>query len=100
MILDKGQFLVLTGEIGDIIYAAPNSLVSAMTRHDTDERFGATYGVPFSTLAGVANTELPDQLASVVFTIHGEYFREFSTLMNYQYTNIRADGMLSKHWGF
>jgi hypothetical protein len=100
LLLDKGQFLLFTAEFGNILYAQRNSLLANFKRHDLDERLGVTYGVPFSTLSSFIDHELPPEIGSITLILHGEYFREFSTLMNYRYTNLRGDVLLSKRWEF
>ena len=100
LVLEQGQFVLLSGELGDIVYAAPNSLIASATRHDSDSRFGVSYGVPFTTLAKALDTDLADPFGSIILNLHTEYYREFSNLMNYRYTNVRSDAVLTKRWEF
>ena len=100
MVLDKGQFLVVSAEMGDTVFAQANSEISNLTRHDGDERFGITYGTPLTNLGAALDTDLPPEFGSIVLTLHQEYYREFSTLMNYRYANYRTDAVLSKRWEF
>ncbi len=54
LVLPKGQFLIPSIELGTAIYQTGDPLVSAMTRHDHDQRISLTYGLPLAAVAGWA----------------------------------------------
>jgi len=99
-LLGQGQFTSLTGEYGVNVYDAPNGTVSSSTRRDHDMRYDLTYGLPAGTLAGFAGGSLPEELNDLVLSATAEYYRSFSTVMNYSYSNIRTQFLASKRWEF
>ena len=100
ILLPKGQFLQPAAELGNTVYQTNYGTVSANTRHDHDQRFGITYGVPVSAIADLTGGEVPEQLGTVVLSARIEYYREFSSLINYAYSNTRAEAMMTKRWEF
>lgn len=99
-LLGAGQFVSASGEWGVNVYQAPNTTISATTRRDHDMRYDLSYGVPMGTLAGMAGTTLPDEVNGIVLSATLEYYRAFSTIMNYSYSNVRTQFLVSKHWEF
>lgn len=84
-LLGFGQFLSTTVSVGAVTYDAPDLLISATDRSDVELRGRVTYGVPLSTLTGF------ELLESTLMSLSGEYTRRESSIVNYEYENVRGE---------
>ena len=101
-LMDGGQFLLFTATGERDNYDDPDQFVSARTRKDTIMRYRGTYGAPIGFFAGlVAGPEaLPDFVADITFTGALEWLDSASNLPNYDYSNLKAQVLLTKRWEF
>jgi Flp pilus assembly protein TadD len=101
-LMDGGQFLLFTAMGERDQYDDPDLFVSARTRQDTIMRFRGTYGAPLGFFAGlVAGPEaLPSYIADITFTGALEWLDSASNLPNYDYSNLKAQFLLTKRWEF
>ncbi|MCC6467086.1 MAG: tetratricopeptide repeat protein [Alphaproteobacteria bacterium] len=102
-LMDGGQFLLLTAMGERDQYDDPDQFVSARTRQDTIMRFRGTYGAPlgfFSDLVTGDKEALPSFIADITFTGALEWLDSASNLPNYDYSNLKAQFLLTKRWEF
>jgi tetratricopeptide (TPR) repeat protein len=101
-LMDGGQFLLFTAMGERDQYDDPDPFVSARTRQDTIMRFRGTYGAPLGFFADlVAGPEaLPRYIADITFTGALEWLDNASNLPNYDYSNLKAQFLLTKRWEF
>ena len=101
-LMDGGQFFLFTASGERDNYDDPDLFVSARTRQDTIFRLRGTYGAPLGFFAGlVAGPEaLPDFISDITFTGTLERLDSASNLPNYDYSNVKAQFLLTKRWEF
>jgi hypothetical protein len=90
-LLGRGMFFVagLTGQFDR--YDRPDVSLSTMGREDDAITGQLLYGVPLNLLW--------KPLDGFTGTLGVEHFRQFSNLVNYEYTNTRLSAMLTYKWG-
>lgn len=98
-----GQFLLFSASGERDNYDDPDLFVSNSTRHDTIMRFRGTYGAPLGffadTISGDKGT-LPSYVADITFTGALEWLDNLSNLPNYEYSNLKAQFLVTKRWEF
>ena len=67
-------------------------------RKDITARYRVTYGAPLTFF--LIGKILPAQIADITASFSFEYFRSYSTITNYTYTNYQYQGLLTKRWEF
>ena len=72
--------------------------VSALTRRDDIFRYRVTYGAPLVFFLGAGTLWRP--LEDITFTASAEWFRANSNIANFDYDNLRVQGLLTKTWRF
>ncbi len=97
VLLGGGQFVL--GELDYEVrrYDENDAFVSSEPREENTVRVGLTYGVPLGTLFG---EELPEVLAPVNLLLSAETSMTEANLQNYDYTNSRAQVLLSRRFRF
>lgn len=102
-LMDGGSFFLFTAMGERDQYDDPDQFVSARTRQDTIMRFRGTYGAPLGYFAGLVTDDkeaLPDYIADITFTGALEWLDSASNLPNYDYSNLKAQFLLTKRWEF
>lgn len=101
-LMPGGQFLLFNASGERDNYDDADAFVSARTRQDTIFRVRATYGAPLGFFAGlVAEPDaLPDFISDITFTGTLERLDSASNLPNYDYSNVKAQFLLTKRWEF
>lgn len=101
-LMDGGQFFLFQASGERDNYDDADQLVSARTRQDTLFRLRATYGAPLGFFAGLAGAQeyLPDYISDITFTGTLERLDSASNLQNYDYSNVKAQFLLTKRWEF
>lgn len=102
-LMDGGQFLLLTATGERDQYDDPDLTVSDRTRQDTIMRYRATYGAPLGFFADLVTGEqetLPSYIADITFTGALEWLDSASNIKNYDYSNLKAQFLLTKRWEF
>ncbi len=102
-LMDGGQFLLISASGERDVYDDADPFVSAMRRRDTIMRWRGTYGAPLGFFADLASGDagtLPDYIADITFTGAVEWLDSASILPNYDYSNLRAQFLVTKRWDF
>lgn len=102
-LMDGGSFFLLTAMGERDQYDDPDLFVSGRTRQDTIMRFRGTYGAPLGYFADLVTGEketLPSYVADITFTGALEWLDSASNLQNYDYSNLKAQFLLTKRWEF
>ncbi len=102
-LMDGGQFLLLTASGERDVYDDADGFVSAMRRRDTIFRVRGTYGAPIGFFADLATGDagtLPDYISDITFTGALEWLDNASNLPNYDYSNLKAQFLVTKRWEF
>ncbi|MGQ0677087.1 MAG: hypothetical protein ACT4N4_13510, partial [Rhodospirillales bacterium] len=102
-LLGGGQFLLFTASGERDNYDDPDLFVSNRTRQDTIMRLRGTYGAPLGFFADLVTGDggsLPEYVADITFTGALEWLDSASNLPNYDYSNLKAQFLLTKRWEF
>ncbi|MBL8707482.1 MAG: tetratricopeptide repeat protein [Rhodospirillales bacterium] len=102
-LMDGGSFFLFTAMGERDQYDDPDLFVSGRTRQDTIMRFRGTYGAPLGYFADLVTGEketLPSYVADITFTGALEWLDSASNLQNYDYSNLKAQFLLTKRWEF
>ena len=98
-LLGKGQFLTASYSYGVNGYEDADLAVSVRTRRDEQHRTRLTYGAPVTLLPG--SRQLPQWLTkNLTFSLTFEQFVSDSNIINYDYSNSKVNGMLTKSFEF
>ena len=102
-LMEGGQFVLFTATGERDQYDDPDLFVSGRTRQDTIMRFRGTYGAPIGYFADLVTGEqetLPSYISDITFTGALEWLDSASNLPNYDYSNLKAQFLLTKRWEF
>lgn len=102
-LMDGGSFLLFTAMGERDQYDDQDPFVSARTRQDTIMRFRGTYGAPLGYFADLVTGDketLPSYISDITFTGALEWLDSASNLPNYDYSNLKAQFLLTKRWEF
>ena len=102
-LMGGGQFFLFTAMGERDQYDDPDAFVSARTRQDTIMRFRGTYGAPLGFFADLVTGDqetLPSYISDITFTGALEWLDSASNLPNYDYSNLKAQFLLTKRWEF
>lgn len=102
-LMDGGSFFLFTAMGERDQYDDPDLFVSARTRQDTIMRYRGTYGAPLGYFAQLVTGEkeaLPSYVADITFTGALEWLDSASNLPNYDYSNLKAQFLMTKRWEF
>ena len=101
-LLDGGQFLLLNAQGERDNYVNPDFFVSAARRSDTILRVRGTYGAPLGFFAGLIDSPdaLPSYFADITFTGALEWLDNASNIPNDDFSNLKAQFLLTKRWDF
>lgn len=97
-LLGRGQFLLNAVEAGFDRYDEQDSTVATRFRRDNSLRYRVTYGAPLSFF--FMNKLLPKFIKDIVLSFNYEYYRAYSNIPNYAYSNSKFQGLLTKKWEF
>ena len=99
-LLGDGQFILNSLNFQRDRYVDPDSFISERHRHDNILRLRITYGAPLSYLLGRLGVSVWDPLEDITFTPSIEFTRAHSNLQNFDNTNWKIQGLLTKSWSF
>lgn len=102
-LMGGGQFVLFSASGERDNYDDPDLFVSSSTRHDTIMRLRGTYGAPLGYFADTVSGDkgtLPSYIADITFTGALEWLDNASNLPNYDYSNLRAQFLVTKRWEF
>jgi tetratricopeptide (TPR) repeat protein len=97
LLLGGGQFVLGEFDYEIRVYDNNDPFVSADVREENNVRIGLTYGIPLGTLFGDG---VPEPLAPVNLLLSTSTSVTESNLLNYDYTNSRAQVLLSRRFRF
>ncbi len=97
-LLGKGQFLINSVEAGFDRYDEQDAAIATRFRRDQTLRYRATYGAPLTFF--VIGKFLPSMFKDIVLSASYEYYRAYSNVTNYTYTNHKFQALLTKKWEF
>ena len=97
-LLGEGQFLLNLLSYQLDRYDEPDATISARTRRDDIFRYRVTYGAPLGFFFGAGT--LWREIEDITFTASGEWFRANSNIANFDYDNLKVQGLLTKTWRF
>jgi tetratricopeptide (TPR) repeat protein len=102
-LMDGGQFFLFSASGESDLYDDADVFVSGLRRRDTIMRLRGTYGAPLGFFADLTTGDagtLPDYIADITFTGALEWLDNASNLPNYDYSNLKAQFLLTKRWDF
>jgi len=101
-LLGGGQFLLVNAQGERDNYVNPDFFVSAARRQDTIIRVRGTYGAPLGFFAGLIDSPdaLPSYIADITFTGAVEWLDNGSNIPNDDFSNMKAQFLLTKRWDF
>lgn len=102
-VLSGGQFLLTNGSYEAKLYKrADPGVTPFQVRHDNLVRLSVTYGATVGFLFDKLDFKHVyfDALRDFTWTVTGELTEQASNIVNFSYSNRRAQTMLSKSWNF
>lgn len=97
-LLAGGQFLLTNFTYQRDRYDEADIFISGRTRHDDIYRVRATYGAPLGFLIGAG--KIWRGLEDVTLSGSLEYLKSSSNIVNFDYENMRVQGLFTKTWRF
>lgn len=97
-LLGGGQFLLNLFSYQRDRYRKSDQAVSASKRRDDIFRYRLTYGAPLGFFLGSGT--LLRGLEDITLSATGEWLRSHSNLDNFDFKNLKAQGLLTKTWQF